>query len=406
MQLLLVDESETLGMRIGDMLRDVLPDASLGIWNPRDRGPLPADLRTLGVDAVMLTHRKAGDSDGLRLLRAMRGKEGAPATIVLLEGLTGPAASEAMASGAGSLLALPALSPSRVATAIRLALSDKSSSQVVDAPQAERQTSIAGFRLIRQIGEGGMASVFIAERGGGLAGKRDVVVIKLIDTRLVKDPVFIRRFERECKALASIAHDNVVRILDYSTTLPSPYLAMEYFAAGDLKARIRQGGITSRFAMQILAQIARALDAVHSAGLVHRDLKPQNVMFRDLERIALVDFGLAKPMDPGIQQAQLTQAGVILATPVYMCPEQCLGKPQDARSDLYSAGVVLYEMLTGSPPFFADNAAGLAYDHVHSPVPPLPARLAGYQGIVDRLLAKNPDARFQSARELLAHIAF
>ena len=405
MRLLLVDDSETLGMRIGDMLRSVLPDAYFDIWNPKARGALPADLRPLGYDAIMLTHRRTGDGS-LRPLHAMRNREGAPASIVLLEGLTGPAASEALAAGADSLLALPSLSPSRIATAIRLALSEKVSARDGDGGRASALPGVPGYRFLRQVGEGGMATVYLAERAQGPAANRELVVVKLVDTALVKDPVFVKRFERECRALSSIRHENVVRILDYNTAPPRPYLAMEYFAAGDLKARIRQGGITARFSLQILAQIARALDAIHGAGLVHRDLKPQNIMFRDAERIALVDFGLAKPMDPAMDQAQLTQVGVILATPVYMCPEQCMGKPQDARSDLYSAGVILYEMLTGSPPFSADNAAGLAYDHVHSPVPPLPARLAGYQGIIDRLLAKNPQARFQSARELFAHIAF
>ena len=405
MRLLLVDDSETLGMRIGDMLKSVLPDASFDTWNSKARGSLPGDLRRLGYDAVLYTHRKAGD-DSLRPLLAMRNKEGAPASIVLLEGLTGPAASEALAAGAGSLLALPNLSPSRIATAIRLALAEKVSARDGDSGRASSPLSVPGYRFLRQVGEGGMAKVYLAEREAGTVAGRDLVVVKLVDTALVKDPVFVKRFERECQALASIRHENVVRILDYNTSPPRPYLAMEYFAAGDLKERIRQGGITSRISLQILAQIAKALDAIHSAGLVHRDLKPQNIMFRDAERIALVDFGLAKPIDPAMDQAHLTQVGVILATPMYMCPEQCMGKPQDARSDLYSAGVILYEMLTGNPPFYADNAAGLAYDHVHSPVPRLPARLAGYQGIVDRLLAKNPEARFQSARELFAHIAF
>ncbi len=405
MRLLLVDDSETLGMRIGDMLRSVLPDASFETWNSKIRGALPDDLRRLGYDAVLLTHRKAGDNS-LRPLHTMRNKEGAPASIVLLEGLTGPAATEALDAGAGSLLALPNLSPSRIATAIRLALSEKVSARDGDSGLRPSPLSVPGYRFLRQVGEGGMATVYLAEREASPAEKRDLVVLKLVDTALVKDPVFVKRFERECKALASIRHENVVRIVDYNTTPPRPYLAMEYFAAGDLKERIRQGGITSRFSLQILAQIAKALDAIHTAGLVHRDLKPQNIMFRDAERIALVDFGLAKPMDPAMDHAHLTLVGVILATPMYMCPEQCMGKPQDARSDLYSAGLILYEMLTGNPPFYADNAAGLAYDHVHSPVPPLPPRLAGYQGIVDRLLAKNPEARFQSARELFAHIAF
>ncbi len=392
-------------MRIGDMLKGVLPDASFDTWNSKTRGALPEDLRPLGYDVVMFAHRKSG-GDGLRRLRAMRGKEGSPATVILLEGLTGASAAEALTAGAGSLLALPDLSPSRIVTSIRLALAEKISGKEALAGHGDGLPALPGYRLLRQVGEGGMSTVYLAEHGAGAPGTRDLVVVKLVDTRLAGDPVFVKRFERECRALANVKHENVVKLFDYSTAPPRPYLTMEYFVAGDLKARIRQGGLTSRQSLQILAQIAKALAAVPRAGVGPRALKPQNIMFRDAERIALVDFGLVKPIDPDMDQAKLTQIGMILATPVYMCPEQCLGKPQDARSDLYSAGVILYEMLTGNPPFFADNAAGLAYDHVNSPVPPLPARLSGCQPIVDRLLAKNPDARFQSARELFAHIAF
>jgi serine/threonine protein kinase len=176
---------------------------------------------------------------------------------------------------------------------------------------------------------------------------------------------------------------------------------MEYFGGGDLKARIGRG-LSSMEALKVLMQLAKALDAVHAAGVIHRDIKPQNVMFREGNRLALVDFGLAKEVDG---RSSITHAGLVLATPLYMSPEQYEQARQDERSDLYSVGVILYEMLTGKLPFTASNAPALAYQHVNSPVPRLPQRLAGYQGIVDRLMAKRPEERFQSARELFAYIA-
>jgi serine/threonine protein kinase len=176
---------------------------------------------------------------------------------------------------------------------------------------------------------------------------------------------------------------------------------MEYLPSGTLASRILEG-LTSRTALRIVSQVARALDAIHSQGIVHRDLKPANILFRPDGRPVIVDFGLAKNLG---WDSSLTVAGQLLATPRYMSPEQCLGHAVDARSDLYSLGAVFYEMLTGRKLFGTENVANLVNAHLHAPVPRLPDRLAGYQPIIDRLLAKDPRERFQSARELFAKIA-
>jgi serine/threonine-protein kinase PpkA len=176
---------------------------------------------------------------------------------------------------------------------------------------------------------------------------------------------------------------------------------MEYLSGGTLATRIHEG-LTSLDALRITSQIARALDAIHSRGVIHRDLKPQNILFRDPDRPVLVDFGLAKSVSA---HTTLTRQGEVIATPRSMSPEQCLGRPADQRSDLYSLGVIFYEMLTSRRLYEAEGPAGLVYQHVHGPIPRLPERLAGYQGILDRVLAKNPEERFQNARELFAMIA-
>jgi serine/threonine protein kinase len=256
---------------------------------------------------------------------------------------------------------------------------------------------VPGYRLLRQIGQGGQAHVYLGEREhDGLQ-----VAIKVLDRTLRQDQVFLERFVREYKLLASVENEHVARIYDQGFSGDSPYLAMEYLPGGTLAARIREG-MASKLALRIASQIARALDAIHAHGIVHRDLKPANILFRMDGRPVIVDFGLAKTMG---KRSTLTLAGHFVATPRYMSPEQCLGREVDARSDLYSLGVVFYEMLTGRKLFEADNPAHLVDLHLHAPVPRLPERLTGYQPIVDRLLAKRPEERFSSARELFAMIA-
>ena len=224
------------------------------------------------------------------------------------------------------------------------------------------------------------------------------LVLKMLDTRLARDPQSQARFVREYTIIQRIQNEHVVMIFDQGFASDNPWLAMEYFPGGDLSQRI-QKGISSMGALKILVQMAEALDAVHTAGVVHRDLKPQNIMFRANHRLAILDFGLARELDA---TTTLTQKGMVMATPLYMSPEQCLGQPHDARGDLYSTGVILYEMLTGKLPYEGDNASALAYQHVHGADPA--AAAAARRLPADRRppAREAPRRRFQSARELFA----
>ena len=261
----------------------------------------------------------------------------------------------------------------------------------------ESPALVAGYSVLHLIGQGGQAKVYLAQRDAdGLC-----VALKVLDRTLRQNPVFLQRLVREYKLVAAIENEHVARIYDQGFAGDNPYIAMEFLPSGTLAARIHEG-IASRDALRITAQIARALDAIHAKGIVHRDLKPANILFRTDRRPVIVDFGLAKDLGA---ESTLTVAGQILATPRYMSPEQCLGQPVDARSDLYSLGAVFYEMLTGQRIFDSANSAAVVNLHVSAPVPVLPARLSGYQPILDRLLAKNPADRFQSARELFTRIA-
>jgi serine/threonine protein kinase len=251
---------------------------------------------------------------------------------------------------------------------------------------------VAGYNVVHPIGQGGQAMVYLAEREHD--GLR--VALKVLDKRLRADPIFRERFVREYKLLSSLNNEHVARIYDQGFAGDQAYIAMEFLPSGTLASRIHEG-LSTRAALRLTLQIARALDAIHTAGIVHRDLKPSNILFRADGRPVIVDFGLAKDM--GVNST-LTIAGKLLATPRYMSPEQCMGKPVDQRSDLYSLGVVVYEMLAGKKIYDAANPAELVRLHVNTPAPRLADELAVHQPLLDRLLAKAPEDRFQSAAEV------
>ena len=261
-----------------------------------------------------------------------------------------------------------------------------------DSPQ------IRGYRLGALIGEGGTARVYLARRETD-----DLqVVLKVLHPELSRDGRIVERFMQEFSLIQRIRSAYVTRIFDLNYDSGSAYLAMEYFGAGDLRERLNEG-LTPVQGLKIFAQIARALGAIHDAGVIHRDLKPHNVMFRDKNHLAIVDFGGAKSVD---DTGGLTKVGHVVGTPNYMSPEQVMGYPLDARSDLYALGVILHQLLTGRTLYQAVNTSDLMELHVNGPIPRLPEELGGFQKLLNKLVAKEPADRFQSARDLYAYIAY
>ena len=252
---------------------------------------------------------------------------------------------------------------------------------------------IPGYTLRLKIGESAKAVVYLATS----AQRGHFVALKVSKT--LRDEVAGRQFlEREYTAVMAVRSPLVVEIYDYGVHAGFEYLAMEYLPRGDLKARI-QRGVSERKALHFVAQIAAALQVVHEAGLVHRDLKPPNVMLRENDAVALIDFGLARSLDGSTVS---TQTGVLLGSPYYMSPEQALGEPLDARSDFYSLGVIFYEMLTGSKPYTGNTAMEVLQQHVSAPLPALPAGLARYQPLLTGLLAKSRAERLGGAQLIIA----
>jgi serine/threonine protein kinase len=257
------------------------------------------------------------------------------------------------------------------------------------------------YALKDRIGRGGMGEVYAAD---DQRLEREVAV-KLLRADLAEEPAMCRRFENEARATARLTHPNVVGIFDTGVQDGVPYLVMERLPGTTLGDRMRAGTLNEEEARLLAFDVLAALAAAHDAGIVHRDVKPGNVLFASDGRAKVTDFGIAKIAE-GLDQ---TATAMLLGTPVYMAPERFHGAPATPRSDLYSLGVVLYEALSGRKPFTGDNAMAIAHSVDRSDYPPLaslrPDLSAQLIGVVDRALAREPERRFDSADAMAAALS-
>ena len=249
--------------------------------------------------------------------------------------------------------------------------------------------NIPGYRIVRPIGEGGMASVFLAVQ----ESLDREVALKVMSPVLAANAEFASRFVVEGKITAKLQHPNLVTVYDIGSHAGVYYLAAEYIPGGTLKEKLAEGGLSVAQILDIATDIAQGLDFAHAKGFVHRDVKPGNVLFRADGRVVLADFGIAKAMDGSNSS---TVAGASIGTPDYMSPEQARGEPVDGRSDLYSLGTVLYELLVGTPPYQAGDPFTVALMHVTHPVPELPEPFRWLQPLVTGLMAKRADQRYKT----------
>jgi serine/threonine-protein kinase PpkA len=255
---------------------------------------------------------------------------------------------------------------------------------------------IPGYTIHAAIGESEKAAVYVATS----AARNENVALKVSKT--LRDEAAGRQFlEREYTAIVAIRDPSVVQIHDYGIHAGYEYLVMEYLPRGDLKARMQQP-LTEHETLRYVAQIAAALQVVHHAGLLHRDLKPPNVMLRENGDVALIDFGLARALDGSTPS---TRTGVLRGSPYYMSPEQAMGELLDARSDFYSLGIMYYEMLTGKKPYTGGSAMDVLQQHVNAPLPMLPKALARHEPLLLKMMAKSREDRFATAAEILVAIS-
>ena len=258
------------------------------------------------------------------------------------------------------------------------------------------------YEILRQVARGGMAEVYLAR--DQLLDRR--VALKVLFPELSIDRSFVERFRREAQSAANLSHPNIVSVYDWGEEDDTYFIVMEYIDGRPLSSLLRaQGALLADRAASIGADVAAALAFAHRNGVVHRDVKPGNVLLDANDHVKVTDFGIARAANT---KENLTQTGAVMGTATYFSPEQAQGYGVDPRSDVYSLGVVLYEMVTGKPPFAGDNPVTIAYKHVREePVPPRemnPAIPAAFEAIVLQAMAKDPDDRYASAEELRADL--
>ncbi len=258
--------------------------------------------------------------------------------------------------------------------------------------------SLAGYCVERLLGKGGMGSVYLAEH----QRLKRRAAVKVLPPHFFEDPAMIERFEREAQVLASLNSRHIVPIYDMFEEDKLYCIVMGYASGGSLRDLCRSGPISEERAAHLVADAARGLWTAAQQGIVHRDVKPDNLLLDEQDRVLIADFGLAKPVD---EASGLTKTGSFLGTAAYMSPEQCEdGKSADHRADMYSLGCTLFELLTGEPPYKGPTRTNFIKQHLFDPLPDIRARRAGVSarmaGIVARLLAKKPDERFQTGEQL------
>jgi tRNA A-37 threonylcarbamoyl transferase component Bud32 len=254
------------------------------------------------------------------------------------------------------------------------------------------------YRILEQIGTGGMAAVYKAYQ----PAMDRYVAVKVIASHFARDEKFQRRFRREARAVAQLEHAHILPVHDYGEAEGRPYLVMRFLEAGTLKDRMAQGPLPLSEVNRIIGQVGGALDYAHRMGVIHRDVKPTNVLLDAEGDAFLTDFGLAKMMEAS---APLTETGVGIGTPTYMSPEQGKGAKVDSRSDVYSLGIMLYQMVTGRPPYEAETPLAVVLKHIQEPLP-LPRTIRPdlpeeVERVILRALAKEVDDRFQTAGEMV-----
>jgi eukaryotic-like serine/threonine-protein kinase len=404
-RVMVITDHTELGRALEQHVSIVWPEAECRVHAPLASGRLHSAFCAIGYDIVLLDDR-VERGRGSEWFENLMHRPNFPPVIYLAHGDEIDLMEEITRRGALECIVRERIEHRRLALALRAGVQQRRQelallSTAGNAEQVSRfgEVTILGHRFVKELAIGGTSMVYLAEseRAG------DMVVLKVLRDvpEAGEEHIQFARFLQEYELISKIRHPNVVRIYDLGIADDHAYIAMEYFSRGDLRARIVQP-LPPPVALAYLSQMAAALQVVHEVGVLHRDLKPGNIMLRADNSLAIIDFGLAKQSD---LKTEITGTGEIFGTPYYMSPEQGHGQELDERSDLYSLGVIFYEMLTHKKPYLAPTPMGVIYLHGNAPVPQLEDELQAYQPLLDRLLAKDRADRFTSANDLMRAIA-
>ena len=403
MRILLIDDDEDLRNLLSRYIRGQWPEAQIEAYDPLERD-LPDAAFPLGSYDVIVLDYMLGRGDGLEWLRSLKQREDCPKVLFLTGAGNEIIAVRAMKAGADDYQRKQELTREKLIASIR-ELTATEVERTVSPDLAARmeghslgaKVRIPGIKVLHLIGEGGTARVYLASR----EEDDEPLVVKILRHEIVLNRKALERFMEEYAMVERIQSRHVARIISHGEYEKNVYLVMEFFEGGDLSKRLAGKPVAPTEALKFFRELMFALGDIHEKGILHRDLKPQNLMFRRDGTLAIVDFGIAK----NIAAADRTGAGEVLGTPRYMSPEQVQGRALDLRTDIYSAGVLLYQMLTGKHLFDGETAMEVAMHHLNTEPPSLPEHLAQYQRLLDKLVEKDREARFRNADEVIGFLS-
>jgi CheY-like chemotaxis protein/tRNA A-37 threonylcarbamoyl transferase component Bud32 len=401
-RILIIDDDEDVRNLLSLHLKKEWPGVVADLFDPLARDMPDASFPLAQYDVIILDYM-LGRGDGLEWLQRFKQRPGCPPILFLTGAGNEVIAVRAMKAGADDYQRKQELTRAKLIQSIRDLTHHKA--ERVSPEQAARMEGhelgarirIPGIKVLRLIGEGGMSRVYLASR----ESDDEPLVVKILRPEATGDRKALERFIEEYNLVERIQSRHVAKIYGHGVSEGNAYLVMEFFDGGDLNKRLGGKASAPDEALQIFRELMFALGDIHEQGVLHRDLKPQNLMFRADGSLAIVDFGIAKHVD----SKDRTSHGEILGTPRYMSPEQVQSRALDLRTDIYSAGVLLFQMLAGRHLFDGETAVEVALAHLNTPPPPLPQALARYQRLLDKLLEKDRDARFRNADEVIGFLS-
>lgn len=406
MNILIVDDSIEFRKVLQIYIAKQIPEAEI-IEYDLDKYGIPDSSYNWGEhDLLLLDYNLGGEEDGFTWLTSFRETPNFPPVIILTADSSEYVAVKAIKLGAVDFINKSDLTPAILAEAVKKAcagiseqtknrgeeknISVKASDHL--KKQFENKYDVP-YKLVRLIGQGASSKVFLAER----ESDRLTLVLKIMDINTETDNNALNRFMLEADLLTQIKSPFVAKIFDYGLTDEYGFIVMEFFNRGDLKQRMEQE-LSLDVCLSYITHIAYGLRDIHDMGVVHRDIKPANIMFRGDDSLAIADFGISKKL---YSPLEMTTLGKVLGTPHYLSPEQGQGKKVDQRSDIYSVGVLFYELITREKPYTANTPAALIYQHINAPLPHLSGNRKIFQRIINKTMAKKPSDRYQAMDGLI-----